>query len=142
MIELATFSPCQTRLNSCDVLSSGEIINIELVTFRRQFEESVSRDLDPNQTASMVDLDKVSRNTKVIRLYYVKGQSSGDIVGMETYTGYFLNGTLRRAVEKGNKNRWNARLIESFSISRGDPLLPPLKNGSYTFLCFISSVKS
>ena len=63
---------------------SGDILNLEVVTFRRQFEESVSRDLDPNQTSFMVNLDNVTRYTKVIRLYYVYGsnESCSDRIGI------------------------------------------------------------
>ena len=60
---------------------TGDIINLELVTFRRQFETSVHRDLDPNETACLINMDKVSRKTKILRLFYIAGKESRDPIG-------------------------------------------------------------
>ena len=59
----------------------GEIINLELVTFRRQFETSVHRDIDPEETACLVDMEKVTRRTKILRLFYVCGADSREPLG-------------------------------------------------------------
>ena len=74
------FSHLDISIFSC-FFCSGDVINLELVTFKRQFYESVSYDLDPDQTAAMVDLDEVSRYTKVLRLYYATGAPSRDPIG-------------------------------------------------------------